>query len=200
MGLLQNQEYWAARANDLFRLRPVPGQPLTPGQAQELFALACKTLSDILDDPDLDDDLKAAATHAIPVPSFESFVREFGRIETDLFSRAGADPPAIEGVLNELRGLPDPDRPVDGLRRLHGKLDRLRQLACDGYKDAQTQADRDQLVSEVRTGLIGVTLLGGDLGAIAALGPALGPAVLAAAGASISVGANAISKALHRWW
>ena len=184
----------------------------------EILKIACLSLSDLVKDEDFHADLQAAISLAKDgektiqaLPPFGGFVDEFIRAESNVLLQAGVDMDTTEEILrnvSELARISDDDN--DYFDRLAEKITFCAGLACKGHDDLENLSMLRPLHEDLKKAVYGVTLIGIDLGAPAAVGilvpgavaayPFIAAAVPRIFGASISYGAKAVWHCVKGRW
>jgi hypothetical protein len=210
MGLLRDTIYWSNVSNQMFKMRPPAGVPLSRQETIIFLGTACKALTDLISDHDLEKDLNLAANilhqNAPPPDLFSSGVRdflgEFARAEIVLLLQSGMDFDAAVNLVRELRRAAEFAKDINAktVSTLRERLEPLRDKTCKATSD-----ERNFLDKEARTlhfwrvvkgcAAIGIdTIVGGGALLIdpVVIGPLTGMAV---GGASIGYGTAMIMKA-----
>lgn len=118
MGLLLNDRYWARIANLIFELRPLPGNAIDRDKAVKLLEIACKAFTDLVNDPDFEQDMEEcvrmgeqARQNAPTLPEeFQSFASAFRDAEAEVLTKAGVDFDATIDICEGLTDLLKTDR------------------------------------------------------------------------------------------
>jgi hypothetical protein len=207
MGVLLDPNHWTRAVNEIWRLRPTPGEPLSMDKARQILQIACKTLNDLVNDPDFGKDLKhliALAASAPGVPSanakeFADFIAQFQRAEREMLLSSKMEERAVvellAGTAIEFANLLALASNVDEIER------RVRWLAkktCEINLDMVREEDRAAFVDDVRNAIAGIAMVAVD-GVVLLKAAAVPPAAAAAKG-SIKLGFNKLVSSLKRWF
>lgn len=168
MGILRDARYWAGVTNEIWRLRPLPGQPMKEDDAKALFGAACRALSDLVADKDFKSDLDAAIEVAgkamkkkdRALPEFGGFLNEFHRAEMPVLLQSGVNMDAAIKVLNEISDLSrDVTNAAERLEGLGGKIAYCAELACSSIVKLR---EKPSIWFSVRRVVTGVALISID--------------------------------------
>ena len=205
MVILLNDRYWARIANLVFELRPLPGNTIDRDKAVKLLETACKAFTDLVNDPDFEQDMEEcvrmgeeARQNAPTLPEeFQSFASAFRDAEAEVLTKAGVD---FDATIDICEGLTDllkiPYDPSD-FDRLPDKISIIQQRICAHAQDPAYRNDIERaLLDDVRDALIGTAAISIDAAAVTQTGPALGLLI----GQSVGVGFVKFRKILKRWW
>lgn len=207
MGALLDSNHWVRAVNEIWRLRPAPGQPLSIDKAREILQIACKSLDDAVTDRDFRKDLNHLAELAANTPrvppagskEFSDFIGQFQRAERDMLMASKMEEKAVVDLLNDTQrvfgNLVDWATSADEIER------RVRWLAkkvCDLNLDMVSEEKRTEFVDDVRNAIAGIAVVAVDGAAL--LPAAVLPPVAAIAKESIKFGFNKLTAALKRWF
>lgn len=206
MGILRNRQYWGAVITEVFRLRPIKGQPIDNQTARALLVTACRALTDLADDPDLKADIEECVKRAQEAQSnrpqipgeFETFLEQFLKAEREVILQSGVDLDATVAICGEIEEVLKAGEDPDILNTLPSKIEIARDVICGFAKDTAylNNPPDPTLADDIRDGLIGTALVGVDLAAAPVLGPTGGMIV----GNSIGAGLHFFKKIWRRYW
>ncbi|MDB5369991.1 MAG: hypothetical protein JWP20_1549 [Roseomonas sp.] len=172
-----------------------------------LLHIACRALTDLSNDPELEADLRTAygmsrepqAAIRNASGDFESFIGEFMRAEKQALLQSGCDMAAAEHLLEGLdaiaQGLGDPEQ---GFYRLDERIRHCAGLSCAGHMAAAGGKPDRALAVAVKDVVKGVTIISVDVAAEAYGATGLLPGTLASI--SINLGTSVIYDALRKYW
>ncbi len=209
MGILLDEKHWARAINKMWELRPPRHEPMPREQVAEFLQVACRSLSDLLEDPEFLPDLryvaelsrKAGGVPPVASQEFTRFFEEFMRAERALLLQSGMDLDSASDLLEEIDQITQIIQHFDhDVVDLGGRLEFATKLACDSsWKEADV-AEQESRIRDVWRVVKGGAIVGID-GAAAAAGTIFGGIVggVVAAGpaaASVSFGSALIYDAV----
>lgn len=211
MGLLFEKNYWANVTNDMWKLRPAPGEILKHRDASTFFSIACKSLSDLIHDDSFGDDLEEAlimsSRHSLPI---RSALDEFIRFEKKLAMDSGVDVNAATALGRAVRStqssLYSPSTKPITAAELSKSISGMRDIACKARSDLNRSitdsAERGPYQRTIRA-TRGVAVLAFNAGtpvAAASYSVPAGVAVNILLSHSITSGAQLVKQAWNGEW
>jgi hypothetical protein len=199
MGLLLDGRYWGNAANKLYDKRPLPGQTMPLDDAISALKIACRAMSDLEKDKDLEKDLAHARELASKgdahIKELRSFADEFLRAEREVLWQSGIRDDVASDILSEFRDfserLPTLDESFQDFKE---RISSCAAITCQSAKQEaevlQEEGTRSKFASNVWKCVKGLTITAADGTALIAAGP---PAVGAVITGGLIIGLPALA-------
>src|SRR5215469_6608587 len=169
MGVLLDRHFWGKALSELADLAPRIGEKISTADAAKIRKIACTALSQLLDDPEFQADLKQViGKHGhhfatINERNYDEFLNAFMELEAKILADAGVSTVASRDLEREIRKVTR--NPSYGhFERLEKKIEFLWFSACEPHA---ADDQKKPLWSAVWRGVKGVGLIGIDVGSAA---------------------------------
>ena len=178
MGLLLDGRYWGKVSNDILDNRPVPGHGVPLDAAVATLNRACRAITDLAKDPELEKDLEFArrtvANGDRYLGEVRGFFEEFIRAEREILWQSGVNDATASEILYDIKNLGERlssiDESIDVLKnKISSLADKVCRCARKEEKLMYDDRGRADFTNNVWSFIKGVTITAADGFAIAGL-------------------------------